>query len=170
MWANVGDISNKGVEITINAVPVQTKDFTWSTTLNLSHNKNKVESMSNSEYTVNFIDMADPEYQQLFRTACTAIDGRSSYRSVLFVGVGRNDENGMSIFNDYDEEGNLVGTTDAPDDGDRRMAGSAQPKLTYGWNNDLTWKKWTLSAFFQGVAGNKIFNATRATYSDPSLP
>lgn len=55
MWANVGDISNKGVEITINAVPVQTKDFTWSTTLNLSHNKNKVESMSNSEYTVNFI-------------------------------------------------------------------------------------------------------------------
>lgn len=60
MWANVGDISNKGVEITINAVPVQTKDFTWSTTLNLSHNKNKVESMSNSEYTVNFIDMADP--------------------------------------------------------------------------------------------------------------
>jgi hypothetical protein len=38
-----------------------------------------------------------------------------------------------------------------------------------GWNNDLTWKKWTLSAFFQGVAGNKIFNATRATYSDPSL-
>ena len=39
MWANVGDISNKGVEITINAVPVQTKNFTWSTTLNLSHNK-----------------------------------------------------------------------------------------------------------------------------------
>lgn len=32
MWANVGDISNKEVEITINAVPVQTKDFTWSTT------------------------------------------------------------------------------------------------------------------------------------------
>lgn len=41
MWANVGDISNKGVEITINAVPIQTKDFTWSTTLNLSHNKIK---------------------------------------------------------------------------------------------------------------------------------
>lgn len=43
MTANVGDISNKGIEITINAVPVQTHNFTWSTTLNLSHNKNVVE-------------------------------------------------------------------------------------------------------------------------------
>ena len=38
MTANVGDISNKGIEITINSVPVQTHNFTWSTTLNLSHN------------------------------------------------------------------------------------------------------------------------------------
>lgn len=169
MWANVGDISNKGVEITINTVPVQTKDFTWSTTLNLSHNKNKVESMSNSEYTVNFIDMADPNINSYSgQHVQRLMEGAPIGQFYLWEWAGY-DENGMSIFNDYDEEGNLVGTTDAPDDGDRRMAGSAQPKLTYGWNNDLTWKKWTLSAFFQGVAGNKIFNATRATYSDPSL-
>lgn len=169
MWANVGDISNKGVEITINAVPVQTKDFTWSTTLNLSHNKNKVESMSNSEYTVNFIDMADPNINSYSgQHVQRLMEGAPIGQFYLWEWTGY-DENGMSIFNDYDEEGNLVGTTDVPDDGDRRMAGSAQPKLTYGWNNDLTWKKWTLSAFFQGVAGNKIFNATRATYSDPSL-
>lgn len=169
MWANVGDISNKGVEITINAVPVQTKNFTWSTTLNLSHNKNKVESMSNSEYTVNFIDMADPNINSYSgQHVQRLMEGAPIGQFYLWEWAGY-DENGMSIFNDYDEEGNLVGTTDAPDDGDRRMAGSAQPKLTYGWNNDLTWKKWTLSAFFQGVAGNKIFNATRATYSDPSL-
>lgn len=169
MWANVGDISNKGVEITINAVPVQTKDFTWSTTLNLSHNKNKVESMSNSEYTVNFIDMADPNINSYSgQHVQRLMEGAPIGQFYLWEWAGY-DENGMSIFNDYDEEGNLVGTTDAPDDGDRRMAGSAQPKLTYGWNNNLTWKKWTLSAFFQGVAGNKIFNATRATYSDPSL-
>lgn len=169
MWANVGDISNKGVEITINAVPVQTKDFTWSTTLNLSHNKNKVESMSNSEYTVNFIDMADPNINSYSgQHVQRLMEGAPIGQFYLWEWAGY-DENGMSIFNDYDEEGNLVGTTDAPDDGDRRMAGSAQPKLTYGWNNDLTWKKWTLSAFFQGVAGSKIFNATRATYSDPSL-
>ena len=150
MWANVGDISNKGVEITINAVPVQTKNFTWSTTLNLSHNKNKVESMSNSEYTVNFIDMADPNINSYSgQHVQRLMEGAPIGQFYLWEWAGY-DENGMSIFNDYDEEGNLVGTTDAPDDGDRRMAGSAQPKLTYGWNNDLTWKKWTLSAFFQG--------------------
>lgn len=140
MWANVGDISNKGVEITINAVPVQTKDFTWSTTLNLSHNKNKVESMSNSEYTVNFIDMADPNINSYSgQHVQRLMEGAPIGQFYLWKWAGY-DENGMSIFNDYDEEGNLVGTTDAPDDGDRRMAGSAQPKLTYGWNNDLTWK------------------------------
>lgn len=130
MWANVGDISNKGVEITINAVPVQTKDFTWSTTLNLSHNKNKVESMSNSEYTVNFIDMADPNINSYSgQHVQRLMEGAPIGQFYLWEWAGY-DENGMSIFNDYDEEGNLVGTTDAPDDGDRRMAGSAQPKLT----------------------------------------
>lgn len=52
MTANVGDISNKGIEITINAVPVQTHNFTWSTTLNLSHNKNVVEKLTNASNSV----------------------------------------------------------------------------------------------------------------------
>ena len=55
MTANVGDISNKGIEITINAVPVQTHNFTWSTTLNLSHNKNVVEKLTNASYSVPYI-------------------------------------------------------------------------------------------------------------------
>ena len=78
-------------------------------------------------------------------------------------------EDGGSIFNDYDAEGNLIGTTDAPDDGDRRKAGSAQPKVTFGWNNAFTYKNWSLTAFFQGIAGNKIFNATRAFYNNVTL-
>lgn len=61
MTANVGDISNKGVEITINAIPVKTKAFEWSTTLNLSHNKNVVEKLSNATYSVKYIDEASPE-------------------------------------------------------------------------------------------------------------
>ena len=61
MTANVGDISNKGIEITINAVPVQTHNFTWSTTLNLSHNKNVVEKLTNASYSVPYIDLSDPD-------------------------------------------------------------------------------------------------------------
>ena len=43
------------------------------------------------------------------------------------------------------------------------------PKLTYGWNNNLSYKNWSLTAFFQGMLGNKIMNGTRAHYSSRSL-
>ena len=169
MTANVGDISNKGIEITINAVPVQTKDFTWNTSLTLSHNKNKVESLSNAAYTANFIDLADPNINNY--TGCNVqriMEGYPIGQFYLYEWAGY-DENGVSVFNDYDKDGNLVGTTGNPDDTDRRIAGSAQPKITYGWNNDFQWKNWSLTAFFQGVAGNKVFDVPHAAYNDPSL-
>lgn len=169
MTANVGDISNKGVEITINAIPVKTHNFTWSTTLNLSHNKNVVEKLSNDMYSVEYSDRANPDVGGYTSTQVQRImEGSPLGQFYLYEWAGY-DENGGSIFNDYDADGNLIGTTDAPADEDRRPHGSAQPKLTYGWNNDFIWKNWTLTAFFQGVAGNKIFNATRCYYNNVSL-
>ena len=61
MYANVGDIDNKGIELTINATPIKTKNFTWETSMNLSHNKNNVKSISNSDYSVAYIATGDPE-------------------------------------------------------------------------------------------------------------
>ena len=169
MTANVGDISNKGIELTINAIPVQTRDFTWSTSINLSHNKNVVEKLSNETYSVDYIDQANPDVGGYTSEDVQRImEGCPIGQFYLWEWAGY-DENGNSVFNDYDENGNLVGTTDTPGDGDRRKAGSAQPKLTYGWNNDLTYKNWTLNLFFQGVAGNKIYNATRNYYNNVGL-
>lgn len=169
MTANVGDISNKGVELTINAIPVQTRNFTWNTSINLSHNKNVVEKLSNETYSVDYIDQANPDVGGYTSTNVQRImEGSPIGQFYLWEWAGY-DENGNSVFNDYDENGNLIGTTDAPDDGDRRKAGSAQPKLTYGWNNDLTYKNWTLNLFFQGVAGNKIYNATRNYYNNVGM-
>ena len=45
--ANGGSMSNKGVELSISAIPVKTKDFTWKTNINLAHNKNTITSLSN---------------------------------------------------------------------------------------------------------------------------
>ena len=166
MTANVGDISNKGIEITLNAVPVQTKDFTWSTSINLSHNKNVVEKLSNETFSVDYIDQGNADIAGYTSSNVQRImEGAPIGQFYLWEWAGY-DENGASIFNDYDAEGNLIGTTDAPTDEDRRKAGSAQPKLVYGWNNELNWRNWSLTAFFQGVAGNKIFNATRAYYNN----
>ena len=166
MPANVGEISNKGVELTINAIPVQGKEFQWNTTFTLSHNKNRVEKISNGEFSVNYIREGNTDIGGVTNSVTQRImEGCPIGQFYLPEWVGYN-ENGVSIFNHYDADGNLIGTTTSPTEGDYRKAGSAQPKVTFSWSNTLTWKKWSLSAFFQGVGGNKIFNAKKAYYSN----
>lgn len=171
MTANVGDISNKGIEVTINAVPVQTKDFTWSTTLNLSHNKNVVEKLSNQTFSVNYIAQADANIAGNTGVSVQRImEGCPIGQFYTYEWAGY-DENGVSQFYVHDPEtGERTGeTTTTPTETDQTKTGSAQPKLTYGWNNTLTYKKWSLNMFFQGVIGNKIFNALRAQYNSVNL-
>ena len=71
---------------------------------------------------------------------------------------------GVSTFYVHDAKtGERTGeTTVKPGFNDRAKAGSAQPKVTFGWNNNLNYKKWSMNLFFQGIAGNKILNSTRA--------
>lgn len=165
MPANVGEISNKGVELTINAIPVQGKEFQWNTTFTLSHNKNKVEKISNGEFSVNYIREGNTDIGGVTNSVTQRImEGCPIGQFYLPEWAGYN-ENGVSIFNHYENDV-LVGTTTSPTEGDYRKAGSAQPKVVFSWSNTLTWKKWSLSAFFQGVGGNKIFNAKKAYYSN----
>ena len=67
-----------------------------------------------------------------------------------------------------DENGNFV-TTTTPDEKDRVIVGNAQPRLTMGWDNKVTWKNWDLNLFFTGVFGQKIFNEPRAFYENPQM-
>ncbi len=171
MTANVGDISNKGVELNINAVPVTTRDFKWTTGINLSHNSNKVEKLSNQTFSVNYINEADCKitgnngvYVQRIMEGCPI----GQFYTYEWAGY---DDNGVSQFYVHDPAtGERTGeTTTKPQESDRTKTGSAQPKLTYGWNNTLSYKHWSLNAFFQGVLGNKIFNALRAQGNCVSL-
>lgn len=173
MDANVGDIINQGVEVTINAVPVKTKDFRWQTTVNLSHNKNKVDKLSNATYSVKYMDEANPNLAGFSTTNVQRImEGEPLGTFYTWEWAGYNDE-GRSIFYEHDAETNeriknddgTWATTDAPKDKDRTIVGNAQPKLNLGWNNTLNYKNWTMNIFFQGVFGNKIFNAMRAQYN-----
>ena len=171
MTANVGDISNKGIELTINAIPVETKDFSWDMTVNLSHNKNMVKKLSNQTYSVNYIPQAEAGiagnsgvYLQRIMEGCPI----GQFYTYEWAGYN---EQGVSQFYVHDPEtGERTGeTTTSPKETDQTKTGSAQPKLTYGWNNTLNWKKWSLNLFFQGTVGNKIFNALRAQYNSVNL-
>lgn len=171
MTANVGDISNKGVELSINAIPVQTKAFTWNTELNLSHNKNVVEKLSNQTYSVNYIPQGDANIAGNSGVKVQRImEGSPIGQFYTFEWAGYNGD-GVSQFYVHDPEtGERTGeTTTTPVETDQTKTGSAQPKLTYGWNNTLAYKKWSLNLFIQGVAGNKIFNALRAQYNSVNL-
>lgn len=167
MTANVGDITNKGIEVTINAVPVKTKDLMWNTTLNLSHNKNTVDKLSNDKYSVAYIDAANPNLAGYATNNVQRImEGQPIGTFYMWEWAGYNEE-GRSVFYVHDEKTNArTGeTTDSPTDKDRTICGNAQPKLNLGWNNTLNYKNWNLNLFFQGVFGNKIFNAMRAQYN-----
>jgi len=176
MDANVGEISNKGIELTINATPVKTRNFTWDTSLNLSHNKNEVVSLSNSAYSVDYLDKAYLNIGGYSTSNVQRImEGEPIGTFYTWKWAGY-DESGYSVFYQFNEDGTPVigddgkqATTGDPQTKDKVKCGSAQPKLTYGWNNTFSYKNWSLTAFVQGVAGNKIFNATRAQYSNVGM-
>lgn len=169
MTANVGEISNKGIEFSLNADVIKTKNFNWATTINLSHNKNTVEKLSNNAFSVDYILTGDPDIGGVARGGDTQIIKEGYPLGQFNVWEWAGYEDGKSVFNDYDENGKLVGTTDQPDETDKVLKGVAQPKLVYSWNNTFTYKKLSLTAFFQGVAGNKIMNGTRAYYNNVTL-
>jgi iron complex outermembrane receptor protein len=170
MPANVGDITNRGIELTLSATPVQTKDFSWQTSLNLSHNKNKVKSISNSTYSVDYIDLADPQIAGYSSHAEVQriMEGEAIGTFYTYEWAGYNEE-GISQFYVHDPEtGERTGevTTDPEYNRDRVKTGCAQPDLNLGWSNNLRYKNWSLDLFFTGVFGQDIYNATAEQYSN----
>jgi len=170
MDANVGEMTNKGVEFTINAVPVQTKDFTWSTSINLSHNKNTVDKMQNDVFHTTNLTQGDPMVSGVSANGWTQkiIEGEpiGTFYTYLYAGV----VNGRSEYYVLDENGNKTGeTTNNPSIKDRTITGCAQPKLNAGWNNTLTYKNWSLNAFITGVFGHDVYNGPRAHYTSAQM-
>ena len=169
--ANVGKITNKGVEFTINAVPVQTKNFTWSTTLNLSHNKNVVDKLSNDLYKTSTFSQGDPMVAGVSANGWTQriIEGEPLGTFYTYEWAGYNAE-GISVYYTRDANGNRDGgTTTDPEYKDRTITGCAQPKLNLGWNNTLSYKNWDFSCFFTGVFGHDVYNGLRAHYTAPDF-
>jgi TonB-linked SusC/RagA family outer membrane protein len=158
---NVGKIRNRGIEFSVNINAVETKDFSWNTSLNLASNKNVILNLKGPEkYGVN----ADS-------TTYTSIDGPGTSGSTLqmfavggplgqfysFKYAGK-DATGKSLF----LSGKGVETTSPAQKTDYYPLGSPQPKLIFGWVNNFRYKNFDLNVFIRGVTGNKIFNATNA--------
>lgn len=170
MDANVGEMTNKGIEFTINIDAIRTKDFNWMTTINLSHNKNTVDKMQNDVFHTTNLTQGDPDVAGVSANGWTQriMEGESigTFYTYLYAGT----INGRSEYYVLDENGNKTGeTTNNPSIKDRAITGCAQPKLTAGWNNSLSYKNWNLNAFITGVFGNDVYDSPRAHYTSAQM-
>ena len=169
--ANVGEITNTGIELTVNIDAIRTKDFNWMTTINLSHNKNTVDKLSNDKFEVGTFTQGDPMVAGVSSNGYTQriIEGEplGTFYTYEFAGY----QDGKSTYYVRDENtGERTGeVTNEPGFKDRTITGCAQPKLNVGWNNTFNYKNFSASLFFTGVFGNKIYNGARANYSSPEM-
>lgn len=162
--ANVGKIKNTGLEVALNAVVVKTPDFSWTSSPNISHNKNVVETLSDDLYKLAYIQTAQlggkgqsGNYSQVIQP------GQALGTFSLWNYAGKNAA-GVSTY--INAAGQTIATQ--PLTTDQKIAGNAQPSYIYGWNNSFSYKKWDFNFLVRGVLGNKILNATAAGLNTPA--
>ena len=152
---NIGEVENKGIEVSLNTVNINTRSITWSTNFNISFNRNKVIRISGSPFAQGFASWVEAGYplgsfrgykvDKIFQTQ-EEINGAPTQLS----GTRPGDIKYVDI------DGNKVINSD-----DQIILGNAQPKFYGGLTNTVTFKGFELTAFLRFSYGNKVWNHTR---------
>ena len=168
---NVGDMRNTGIELMIEAIPVQTKDFEWTTTLTASHNKNKLLKLSNDLYeTDNFQEVGGISDPISTETHCMEVGKPlGDFWGLKFVGY---DKDGFALVEASDGNGGWTVkqfNANLNNLENRQRLGSGTPKVILGWGNTFRYKDFDLSMQFTSQLGYKILNASRCFYENNSI-
>ena len=170
LLANMGQMSNQGLEIGLGLTPIQHRDMELNVNVNLSFQKNKLISLSGQH-----------NGQQMTASDITAIGGldgagfHSGNNNIVYqivgqplgvfflphcTGLKQNDDGSYSYqLADLNNDGQI--NIEA---GDRRICGQATPKMTLGSNISLRYKNFDISLQMNGAFGHKIYNGTSLTY------
>ena len=157
--ANVGDMSNKGIEVMLNLDVIRNKKFSWNTSINLAHNKNKITKLSNDLYSTDRVYVGDPWIRGASGVTSHIVEEGYPVGQFFMLKCEGIDSNGKFIMVDLNGDGQIS-------DDDRTYCGSAQPDLTFGWNNTFSWNRWDASFFIRGSLGQKVLNNPRAAYGN----
>ncbi len=159
---NVGNVQNKGIDLDLKTANFS-GDFTWNTSINFSVNRNKITNLARK----NDIHLS---YGNMLR------EGKpiGTFYGYVFDGIFQSDEeaansavlkgqeatgaNPLSRARAGDRKYKDLNKDGVVDELDRTIIGSAQADFTYGINNDLSYKNFSLSFFFQGSKGNEMVN------------
>ena len=158
LFTNVGKVTNEGVELTISGTPFNTRDFTWNTSLTVSHNKNKLVKFTNDEFT-------NGTYKVGWSTSAACytqrlIEGQSlgTFYGPIWLGT---DTDGKDVLLGQNADGSV------PEEQWEKI-GCAYPDATLSWSNTFRYKKFDLSFSLRASIGGEILNNYAMEYENLS--
>lgn len=182
---NVGSLENKGLELTLGGTPLK-GDFTWNTSANISFNRSEVTQLLNdmpmaiktntgggyniysSSFSLMYLQVGQPMGQMRGYVNEGTWSESEREEAAKYAQLP-----GDPKWKDLNGDGVITRGNGAPFEsggtGDIAVIGNSSPDFVYGWNNNLSYKAFSLSILFQGSHGNDIFNATRIKTEDPSI-
>lgn len=149
--ANLGSMSNKGIEVSLNVQPIATRNFNWTIDANFSYNKNTIESLPENQ------DGAQYASYQVLKVG----KPMNSFNLVRYAGVDK--QTGSSLY--YQLDGKT--TTDVYNPDDRVILGTSDAPYNGGITNTFRYKTVELSVFWVYSFGNYIFNSARVNVENP---
>lgn len=189
-YVNMGSISNKGFEISLNAVPVATKEVEWTIGGNFTFNRNRILSIDPSGasrasmYLYRDQPAREVDYFTGSKLSSDAINNdylnifiagqpMSLFYALPTDGIVQAGETGVPFSDGVPRGEGSVNFVDTNNDGfitadDKVIVGDPNPDFTYGFNTSLSYKGFTLSASFVGSYGNDVYNQQMAVLSDMS--
>ena len=156
LLTNVGTLENKGVELSLTAHPITTKDFQWTVGYNVSYNKNTITKLTFND---------DPKYKGVIHGG---IDGATGY-NIQINSVGK-PYNSFYVFEQmYDEKGTPIegayvdqNNDNKIDEGDLIPYKKSAPDVYMGLTSQMNYKNWDLSFALRSSIGNYVYNNTQS--------
>jgi len=165
--ANVGEMSNTGLEIMVNVIPVKTQNFEWNSTVTFSTNTNKLKSLSNDLYQASSDYFMSGWIQEPVKTESHIVRIGNPIGEIYGFKVVDVDNDGKWIYEDKD--GKLVGYDEFDHSfGNKKVLGNGLPKWYLGFNNQFKYKNWDLAVNMRGAFGFQIINCARMFYENRS--
>lgn len=154
MLMNVGNVSSKGVEISLNANIIDTKDLQWTATFNATWLDNKITNLNlvpGTDASDTYVGWMESTPIQVYKTGYAPRTFKL-YKQIYDRETGRPVE---GLYADLNGDGQIT-------EDDKYYGHSSMPDWTFGFSTSLRWKKWTLSTALRASVGNYIYNGAQA--------
>jgi TonB-linked SusC/RagA family outer membrane protein len=165
--ANVGEMTNKGVELLLNASPVKSKDFEWTTTIAVSHNNNKLKSLSNDLFEVNGNYINQGATGAPIQTYTHRLEVGKPVGNFFGLKSVDIDANGEWIIETKDGVRKPIAQATSEDD--KQYLGNGIPRFNGGLTNTFRYKNFDLSVVLTGAFDFQILNFQRMFYENPTI-